>query len=552
MIMEVPVRRLLALVTALAVMFTLAAVPAHAAVTPRIRDVRILSPGATTKIEVAAYGDPGITKVRAVVYPYSDGSPQTLTVDDFELVEGTATDGVWRTKSAVTVEQGRWMTDIELTTAEQTVLWRQRATIDNGLDTAISDVEVTPTTIDAENTGIVFRARLTARTASGDPAPVAGATLRLARPDGQTATAVTGADGRAEGATDFIRSGDAVLTYGGAFLYRPSKSAAVRVTQQRLKTRLTMNLPDRLIVGDRVPVTGRLERQDRDGVWGPLAGKQLDLKFNPATGADWTTIANPVTGANGDYTVQALVTGTGAWEIEFANDPVNRPDDYHAYESSYADSRTVRHVAYRTSITGFNATPEPVGRGDTVTAYVSLKNMGADGRWGPFVSSATVHLQFSADRKTWTTKATVSVTGESSFRVEGRADRDGYWRAVVPRGDYTEPATSGDDYVDVRYRTKILDFNAAPEPVKKGGTVTVMGSLYRETDKWKPYASKTIKFYFLPKGSSTWTYLGSQTTDKYGRFRKGFKASKDGTWRAYSGAATSYIKTYRDDYVDVR
>ena len=34
--------------------------------------------------------------------------------------------------------------------------------------------------------------------------------------------------------------------------------------------------------------------------------------------------------------------------------------------------------------------------------------------------------------------------------------------------------------------------------------------------------------------------------------RRRQRASKDGTWRAYSGAATSYIKTYRDDYVDVR
>ncbi|TMQ94218.1 hypothetical protein ETD83_24290 [Actinomadura soli] len=115
-----------------------------------------------------------------------------------------------------------------------------------------------------------------------------------------------------------------------------------------------------------------------------------------------------------------------------------------------------------------------------------------------------------------------------------------------------ERLTGPSDHVDVRYRTRILDFNAAPEPVNKGGTVTVVGTLQRETTGWLTYASKAVKFYFLPKGSSTWTYMGTQTTDKSGRFRKGFKATQDGTWRAYSSATASYVATYREDYVDVR
>ncbi|MFI6522245.1 hypothetical protein ACIBF1_42330 [Spirillospora sp. NPDC050679] len=41
-------------------------------------------------------------------------------------------------------------------------------------------------------------------------------------------------------------------------------------------------------------------------------------------------------------------------------------------------------------------------------------------------------------------------------------------------------------------------------------------------------------------------------TDQDGRFRKGFKATKDGTWRAYYGGTAADAKTYRDDYVDVR
>lgn len=545
------VRRLLALVAVLAVTFSLAAVPAHAAVPPWIRAVRVLSPGATTKIEVAAESNTDITKVRAVVRAYAGGPAVTLTADDFELAEGTAMDGVWRTKSAVTVEQGRWWVDVELTNADQTVLYKQRATIDNGLDTVIDEFTVTPDIVDVDHPDVTFGGRLMSRTAGGDLAPVQGATLRLYGASGSTPTAVTGADGRVRGTAKFLWSGDAQLAYGGDFLYRPSHSAELPVLKRRLLTRVTLSMPGRLIVGDQVTVSGRLEREDRNGVWAPVAGKRLTLQFDPATGGDWRTVATPVTDASGAYSAQVTITENGAWSVQFANDPVGQPDDYRSYGSSEAHT-SVRMVAYRTSITGGNAGPEPVGRGNLVTGYGRVMNKLADGRWVGAPANATVQLQFSTDRKTWSAKGLVSVNGDGTFNVQGRADRDGYWRLVVPRSDYAEPSVSGTDYIDVRYRTKILDFNAAPEPVNKGGTVTVMGSLYRETDRWKPYASKTIKFYFLPRGSSTWTYLGSQNTDGLGRFRKGFRASKDGTWRAYSGATTSYIKTYRDDYVDVR
>ncbi|GAA2269207.1 hypothetical protein GCM10010402_26430 [Actinomadura luteofluorescens] len=130
--------------------------------------------------------------------------------------------------------------------------------------------------------------------------------------------------------------------------------------EQRLKTRLTMNVPDRLLVGERVPVTGRLERQDLDGTWGPLAGKHLDLQFNRPSSPDWNTIAAPVTDANGYYSVQVLVVENGAWTIDFADDPANFPDDYRTYEMSYANTN-VRQVTHRTSVSGFNAAPEPVG-----------------------------------------------------------------------------------------------------------------------------------------------------------------------------------------------
>lgn len=545
-------RRLLAIVAALAVTLSLAAVPADAAAILRVIDTRVPSTGATTKIEVAAESGLDITRVRAITEPYEGGSATPLTADDFELVEGTATNGVWRTKTAVTVDPGRWWVNVELTNAEQTVLTRHRATIDNGADTVISDFEASPDVVDIENPWVTFRGRLMSRAVNGDLAPVAGETVRLVSDDGRSTAAVTGADGRLEGRASFNEYATLNLVFRGSFLYRPTESGPGAVAMRKLNTRITVDMPEHLVAGDQVDLTGRLEREDHGGVWAPLAGRQVEIKFaKSAPETAWTTVGRATTGAGGVFTFPVNPSEDGAWSASFATDSLGWPADYRGYFRSEGRTR-FQSVAYRTSVTGFNATPEPVGRGENVKAYGRVLTRLADGRWIGAPGNASVQLQFSTDRKTWSAKGSAGVFRDGTFNVEGRADRTGYWRALVPKSAGTEQSVSGTDNVEVRYRTKILDFNAAPEPVKKGGTVTVMGTLYRQTSKWYDYGGKSIAFYFLPKGSTKWVYMGKQTTDRLGRFRKGFKATKDGTWRAYSGATSTYAKTYRDDYVDVR
>ncbi|MGI5205506.1 hypothetical protein ACQEU6_28490 [Spirillospora sp. CA-108201] len=307
-------RRLLAVVAAPAVTLSLAAVPAHAAAVLRVISARALSPGATTKIEVAAESGLDITGVRAVTEPYEGGSATPLTADDFELVEGTAANGVWRTRTAVAVGPGRWWVNVELTNAEQTVLARHRATIDNGADTVISDFAVTPDV------------------------------------------------GRASFSTEYTRMS---LVHRGSFLYRPTESGPGTVAMRRLNTRITLDVPEHLVAGDRVDVTGRLEREDRDGVWAPLAGKQVEIKFaEPAPEPAWTPLGRATTGAGGVFTFPMNPAEDGAWSASFATDALGWPADHRGYFGSEGRPR-YRSVAYRTSVTGFNAAPEPVGRGRT-------------------------------------------------------------------------------------------------------------------------------------------------------------------------------------------
>jgi hypothetical protein len=117
------------------------------------------------------------------------------------------------------------------------------------------------------------------------------------------------------------------------------------------------------------------------------------------------------------------------------------------------------------------------------------------------------------------------------FTIKTTAVRDGYWRAdTTPEPGFEElGATSGADYVDVRYRTMITGFNASPEPIKKGRHLTVGGTLKRDTTSWKAFSGQTVKIYFAPDGAKTWTYEGSAKTSSTGHFSHTFTAAKDGT-----------------------
>ncbi|WP_242907932.1 hypothetical protein [Actinomadura terrae] len=214
-----------------------------------------------------------------------------------------------------------------------------------------------------------------------------------------------------------------------------------------------------------------------------------------------------------------------------------------------ADAATPLQV----TVTGFDAAPEPVAYTGTVTGRGQILIVREDGSRAP-APYASFRLQFSTDKKSWSNKSALTSTDEQGrFTATGTAYHDGYWRVAV-QGDGSDYATTAgpSDYVDVRYLTRILDYNASPEPVRKGGTVTLQGMLYRYTDKWHHFVQQKMYFYFRPKGSTKWTYLGSARGDRNGLFRKGFKATKSGTWRAYYPGSASYAKVYRDDYVNLR
>ncbi|WP_406324908.1 calcium-binding protein [Streptomyces niveus] len=105
-------------------------------------------------------------------------------------------------------------------------------------------------------------------------------------------------------------------------------------------------------------------------------------------------------------------------------------------------------------------------------------------------------------------------------------------------------------------RLSRLDVNAAPEPVKKGGTITVTGKLSRanwETGTYKGYATQSVQLQFRKKTSSTYSTVKTVKTSTTGTLKTTTKATVDGYWRwNFAGTSTTPAIIPAGDFVDVK
>ncbi|WP_406453740.1 hypothetical protein OG782_22770 [Streptomyces sp. NBC_00876] len=113
-------------------------------------------------------------------------------------------------------------------------------------------------------------------------------------------------------------------------------------------------------------------------------------------------------------------------------------------------------------------------------------------------------------------------------------------------------ATSG--RVQIRRWAKAT-VNAAPEPVKKGKTITVTGSLTRADwvrHKYTGVSAATVQLQFRKKGASAYSTVKSVKSGSTGALKTTVTASADGYWRwNFGGWSTTGAATSPVDYVDV-
>ncbi|MET9768855.1 calcium-binding protein [Streptomyces sp. NPDC006415] len=101
-----------------------------------------------------------------------------------------------------------------------------------------------------------------------------------------------------------------------------------------------------------------------------------------------------------------------------------------------------------------------------------------------------------------------------------------------------------------------LTVNAAPEPVKKGATLTVTGKLTRahwDTNTYKGYTNQPVKLQFRAKNATSYTTVKTVTSSSTGALKATVKASADGYWRySFAGTSTTPAVSAAGDFVDVK
>ncbi|AYC36288.1 hypothetical protein [Streptomyces griseorubiginosus] len=133
----------------------------------------------------------------------------------------------------------------------------------------------------------------------------------------------------------------------------------------------------------------------------------------------------------------------------------------------------------------------------------------------------------------------------------------GTWKLFLGAYDLYANASYNDDVARTKIkRAAALTANAAPEPVKKGRTITVTGKLTRAnwtTGKYAGYANQPVQLQFRKKGSNTYTTLKTVNTSSTGTLKATTKAVSDGYYRfAFAGTTTTGSTTAPGDFVDVR
>ncbi|MFG2969264.1 hypothetical protein ACGFZS_38950 [Streptomyces sp. NPDC048288] len=127
---------------------------------------------------------------------------------------------------------------------------------------------------------------------------------------------------------------------------------------------------------------------------------------------------------------------------------------------------------------------------------------------------------------------------------------------------------TGDDWSKIGYaeqdnlattrlqRMSKLTVNAAPEPVKKGKTLTVTGKLSRaswDDGKYHGYAGQSVRLQFRKKGTTTYTNVKGIKSSSTGTLKTTTKATADGYYRfSFVGTSTTPAVNATGDYVGVK
>ncbi|MGW0805403.1 hypothetical protein [Nonomuraea sp. NPDC002799] len=305
--------------------------------------------------------------------------------------------------------------------------------------------------------------------------------------------------------------------------------------------------PDQVNKGDLIKVSGRLLADGKG-----YGGQSVSITFRERGSDNYREAAKVTTAGNGWFSANVRANATGYWRAEFAATS--------AAKASVSDADRV-DVARRnldSRIVRFDATPARADKGDKLSFSGTLRVEGRDG-----LSGQRVGIFFKADGSHRWQYVTGDVTGRHGrFRASATAETSGWWRAEYAGTRGVNGSVSGAERVRVdqpapppveKADTRLIKFNAYPEPIKRGRYLKVKGLLQIDDEgSWDGYSGK-VALYFKPLGSRKWQYVKTTWASDSGRVSTKVKAWNSGHWRfVFGGDDDTYGDTSGKDYVRVK
>ncbi|MFF5141645.1 hypothetical protein ACFY6U_18270 [Streptomyces sp. NPDC013157] len=151
-------------------------------------------------------------------------------------------------------------------------------------------------------------------------------------------------------------------------------------------------------------------------------------------------------------------------------------------------------------------------------------------------------------------KAVFHINAASDLKNNGVA---GTWKLFLGGFDLYADASYDDDVATTHIKkASKLTADATPEPVKKGRTITVTGSLKRadwNKGTYTGYGRQGVLLQYRKKGSTTYTTLKKVTSSTSGALKTTTTATADGYYRfSFATNTTTAASTATGDYVDVK
>ncbi|MET7721062.1 hypothetical protein [Streptomyces mirabilis] len=495
-------------------------------------------------LTVAVSSDSAVTEVSADLTELRGAAPATVAVTGFTLVSGTPQDGVWRSpRMSQLPSYGSYDVTVSAQDSDgDSTSSAHATTVDVEPKPVFADRSISPAVLDVEHTHVTLSGRISLfDPITGDTSPLAGKELSATAESGSSA--VTAADGsyaidvapklNGLNATSvpvslsfWIANPDGTNTY----VLVDSKTLPVVVSPSRIRLD---HSSVRIKFGAKASSSGVVEYL-YDGTWRPAKGVALDMgyyaKATSGAGGRFTLTDPYIPYDDSTFTVETSLDSyladpyLTASHAQFKVDVINRTNI--CFCSSWIDEYSDLHI--QGSMSASNGKVPPNRR---------------------------LYVQQSADGKTgWKSLGWFTTKSDGTFNLDGYVSvPKGYWRLYSAGSSDYQPGYSNSVHFN-RTATRITGFNAGPEPVRKGHTVTTTGTLQKLSGtKWVAFGKQRVYILFQAKGKKSWTSLGSVKADSRGRFTARFTAKQDGTWVGVYLASGSYVdaESYHD-YVDVR